>query len=444
MCSELLIKLDTMSTLSEEKIFIGPFIHTNEQGQLIIVDDGVIYVKDGKVNKIVINPLNKLKNTQCDNVTVLSKNQFLIPGFIDCHIHAAQLPNIGIGYDKELLEWLETYTFPLEKKYTNEDFARQVFQTVVKQTVMQGTTTACYFASLYTKASVILGQEAGKVGQRALIGKISMNEKSDDGYYENTEESITNINRFIEEINELNDPLIKPVITPRFALSCDMTLMKQLGKLAKEKGLHVQSHVSENLNEIKAVKNKFPECSSYSAVYDAAGLLTDKTVLAHGIYLSDDEIALLKERGTAVIHCPSSNTCLKSGLCNVQHLKSKGIKVGLGSDVAGGQCCSILETMRLALHLSNHFYLTKNNYKALNYTDVFHMATLGGATALAMQNEIGNFEEGKQFDALIVDTGIGLLNDLQDNTLIEKFQKFIYSGDDRNIIEVYINGCKVK
>lgn len=193
---------------------------------------------------------------------------------------------------------------------------------------MQGTTTACYFASLYTKASVILGEEAGKIGQRALIGKISMNENRDDGYYENTEESIKNINRFIEEINELNvrcnlliniiltylihinfnfhllqNPLIKPIITPRFALSCDMTLMKQLGKLAKEKSLHVQvkhkimflfskyhilcisyfsiykifqSHVSENLDEIKAVKNKFPECSSYSAVYDAAGLLTNK------------------------------------------------------------------------------------------------------------------------------------------------------------------------
>nr|XP_012135079.1 PREDICTED: guanine deaminase isoform X2 [Megachile rotundata] len=396
-----------------KKVFIGSFIHTNEQGELIVVDHGAIFVENGKISNIIIN--STPTDIEDENVIVLSSNQFLIPGFIDCHIHAAQLPNIGIGYDKELLEWLETYTFPLERKYTDEDFAQRVFHKVVEQTIMQGTTTACYFASLYTKASVILGQQVIKLGQRALIGKISMNENRSDGYYENTEDSIKNINKFIEEINKLNSPLVKPIITPRFALSCDMTLMKQLGKLTKEKNLHVQSHVSENLNEITAVKNKFPEYSSYSAVYDAAGLLTNKTVLAHGIYLSDDEIALLKKRGTAVIHCPSSNTCLKSGFCDVRKLKNIGVKLGLGTDVAGGQSSSILDTMKLALHLSQLLHLSRNNYKALNYIDVFHMATLGGATgmvykikgnilvilvystlyflsALAMENEIGSFE----------------------------------------------------
>ncbi|XP_043261853.1 guanine deaminase isoform X2 [Colletes gigas] len=433
-----------MSVTSKIKVFVGSFVHTNEHGKLITVDHGAIYVKEGKITNIIINP--KSIDTKYENVTVLDSSQFLVPGFIDCHIHAVQLPNLGVGYDKKLLEWLETYTFPLERKYTDEKFAEQVFDAVVKQTIALGTTTACYFASLYAKASVILGQKAADIGQRAFIGKLSMNVQRSDKYYETTEESMINVNKFVKDIIELNNPLVKPIITPRFALSCDMTLMRELGKLAKEKDLHIQSHISENLDEIEAVKNKFPECSSYADVYDASGLLTSKTVMAHGVHLTDNEIALLKKRSVAVVHCPSSNTCLKSGLCDIQKLRSEGIKVGLGTDVAGGHSCSILDAMKSALEVSTHLSLIKDNYEPLNYKDVFHMATLGGAMALAMDNEIGNFVVGKEFDALVIDTNIsiGHLDDLQDYTLEEKLQKFIYSGDDRNVLEVYISGRKVK
>ncbi|CAL7936456.1 unnamed protein product [Xylocopa violacea] len=431
-----------MSLIPKEKIFVGSYIHIMKNGELEIVDRAAIHVKNGKIYQIIRNL--ELIDMNDKNTILLNENQFLIPGFIDCHIHAVQLPNLGIGYDKKLLDWLESYTFPLEIKYADEKYAKQVFNTVVNQTIKQGTTTACYFASLYSKASVILGEEAINMGQRAFIGKISMNENRVDKYYETTEKSIENINKFIEEITNLNSPLIKPIITPRFALSCDMELMKKLGKLAKEKNLHIQTHISENLDEIKAVKQKYPKCSSYAAVYNEAGLLTNKTVLAHGIYLSDDEIKLLLEHGTAVAHCPSSNTCLKSGLCDVQRLKHKGVKIGLGTDVSGGQSCSILDSMKSALQVSTHLSLIKDDYQALNYKDVFHMATLGGAAALSIDQQVGNFEIGKEFDALVIDTSDGILNSLRDKTLEERFQQFIYSGDDRNIVEVYVNGCKVK
>ncbi|XP_076641594.1 guanine deaminase isoform X2 [Halictus rubicundus] len=395
-------------------------------------------------NNIVIDPQSI--DTNNENVIVLSGTEFLVPGFIDCHTHAVQLPNLGIGYDQHLLQWLDTYTFPLEKKYENEEFANRVFDAVVKHTVTLGTTTACYFASLYANASLILGKKVVKTGQRALIGKINMNSKRDDGYYETTQESIANLNKFIDDITKLNSPLVKPIVTPRFALSCDMILLKELGKLAKEKDLHIQSHISENLEEIEAVNQLFPQCSSYADVYDTAGLLTNKTVMAHGIYLTDNEITILKQRGTAVIHCPSSNTCLKSGLCDVQRLKEKGIKIGLGTDVAGGQSCSMLDAMRSALQVSTHLSFFKNNYKTLNFKDVFHLATLGGATALAMDDKIGNFTMGKEFDALVIDINVknGYLNDLKEYTLEEKLEKLIHSGDDRNITGVYVNGCKIK
>ncbi|XP_078047966.1 guanine deaminase-like isoform X3 [Augochlora pura] len=433
-----------MQSTYNEKIFVGPFAHTNESGELITVDHGAIYVKNGKICDIVTNP--KSIDTGNENVIVLSKSQFLVPGFVDCHTHAVQLPNLGIGYDKQLLDWLDTYTFPLERKYKDEKFADKVFDAVVKYTVSQGTTTACYFASLYARASLILGEKVAAIGQRALIGKITMNVERDDGYYETAKESIANLNKFIDDINELNSPLVKPIVTPRFALSCDMTLLKELGKLAKEKNLHIQSHISENIEEIIAVINMFPECSSYAEVYDEAGLLTDKTVMAHGVHLTDNEIALLKQRGTAVIHCASSNTCLKSGLCDVQRLKKNGIKIGLGTDVAGGQSCSMLDAMRSSLQVSTHLSLLTTDYKALNFKDVFHLATLGGATALAMDNDIGNFVIGKEFDALVIDINNKdtCLNDLREYTLEEKLEKLIYSGDDRNIAGVYVSGCKIK
>ncbi|KAG7206141.1 hypothetical protein KM043_003533 [Ampulex compressa] len=426
------------------KAFVGPVIHSNEDGELIVIERAAILIENGKINSLIEN--QELLDTKGLNTTILKPGQFLVPGFIDGHIHAVQFPNLGVGYDKELLDWLNTYTFPLEKKYADEEFAQRVFDAVVRRTINAGTTTACYFASLYAKASVILAQKAVEFGQRCLVGKISMNAARSDQYYENSEDSMRNIKEFINSILDINSPLVQPIITPRFALSCDMNLMKELSKLAKEKDLHIQSHVSENLTEIEVVRQTYPNYPSYVAVYDGAGLLTNKTVLAHGVHLTDDEISLLRDRNTAIIHCPSSNTCLKSGLCDVQRLKSKGIRVGLGTDVSGGQSLSILDAMRSALQVSVHLSFSNENYRPLDYKDVFYMATLGGAKALALDEKIGNFTPGKEFDALIVDVNAetGLLDNLTEYTLEDQFQRFIYSGDDRNISQVYISGRKVK
>ncbi|KAK2589021.1 hypothetical protein KPH14_001864 [Odynerus spinipes] len=429
----------------ERQIFVGPLVHSNEKGELITIDRAAVLVENGKINDIIVNPESTAMTG--DHVTILSDKQFLMPGFIDCHTHAVQFPNLGVGYDKHLLDWLETYTFPLEKKYADEKFAEHVFNNVVKRTLAMGTTTACYFASLYTKASMILARAAAHFGQRAFIGKVNMNVHRTDGYCESTAESIKNTIEFINDILNLGNPLIKPIITPRFALSCDMELMKELGKLAKERDIHIQTHISENVDEILAVRNTFKDYPSYAAVYNAAGLLTNKTVLAHAIHLTDEEIILLKQNNTAVIHCPSSNTCLKSGMCDVQNLKLKGLKVGLGTDVAGGQSASMVEAMRSALQVSNHLaMLAKTNHKALDYKDVFYMATLGGATSLAIDKEVGNLIPGKQFDALVIDMSVsdGPLDDLMSYTLEEQLQRFIFSGDDRNISAVYVSGNRVK
>ncbi|XP_011693826.1 PREDICTED: guanine deaminase-like [Wasmannia auropunctata] len=435
------------------QVFIGPLIHTNENEELIIKKNVAVFIEDGKIINVAENPSTNRQRIDdfvadfCANeVNVLSLGQFMTPGFIDGHTHPVQFPNLGLGYGKHLLDWLETYTFPLERQYIDTKFAERVFEAVVKRTIEMGTTTACYFASLYAEASVILAEKTAKLGQRAFIGKVNMNAPRDDGYCESTEKSIKNTLAFIKSIEQIGNPLVKPIVTPRFALSCDMELMRELAKIAKARDLHIQTHVSENKDEIIAVKRAYPDQPSYAAVYDSAGLLTSKTVLAHGVYLGDSELAIIKERGTAVIHCPSSNTNLKSGLCDVQRLKTNGIKVGLGTDVSGGASYSMLNEMRSVLQVSNCLSLTRDNYTPLSYKDVFHMATLGGAKALSIEDKVGNLAPGKQFDALIIDLNAkdSLLDNFKEYTLEENFQRFIYAGDERNIVSVYVNGRKVK
>ncbi|XP_051170296.1 guanine deaminase [Leptopilina boulardi] len=428
----------------KQQTFVGPIIHSNKNEDLIILDEAAVIIQDGIISSVLPNP--KLEDLTIEPIIRLKPGQFLIPGFVDCHFHAVQLPNLGLGYDSPLLDWLEKYTFPLERKFVNNEFADEVLDAVVKRTLTMGTTTVCYFASLYKEASLILAQKAVKYGQRAFIGKLNMNVPRNDGYCETTKDSIADTIKFISDVEKLKNPLVKPILTPRFALSCDMDLMKKLGKLANDMNLPIQTHISENMDEVKAVNEVFNEYLSYAKVYDAAGLLTKKTILAHGIYLTDSELNIIKERESSVIHCPSSNACLKSGICDVRKLKAKGIKIGLGTDVGGGQSPSILDSMRAALTATNNLSFIKLNYNSLDYKDVFYLATLGGATCLSLDEKIGNFEAGKQFDALVIDLNSpdSPLDNLINCTLVEKLQRFIYSGDDRNIVQVYICGRKVK
>jgi guanine deaminase len=317
-----------------------------------------------------------------------------------------------------------------------------------------------------------LADEALKNGQRAFIGKVAMNQYSPDTYVEKTEQSIADNIELIEYVKGLNSELVTPIITPRFAITCSLDFMKQLAGLAKTYDIPIQSHISENLDEIKFTLELFPGNKNYAEVYDSAGILTNRCIMAHCVHLEDDEIKLFAERGTSVAHCPNSNTNLGSGMCDVKRLIAGGLKVGLGTDISGGNRISILDATRAALDLSHHLnFMKKQNvlgtgqvteneaenakYVPINYKQSLFLATLGGAQALNLDYKVGNFVIGKSFDALIIDAFAGAVDDFQlpkvlteNVTPIERFekliQKFVYVGDDRNIISVYVNGRKVK
>ncbi|XP_060536788.1 guanine deaminase isoform X2 [Cylas formicarius] len=374
----------------------------------------------------------------------LTDSQILIPGLIDAHVHAPQYPNAGLGYDKALLEWLDCYTYKLESQYKDLDFARAVFDRIVRKTLDCGTTTACYFASLFSDASLILADSCINHGQRAFVGKVSMTKSPLADYVETEEECVANVIKFVNDIISRNEDLVKPIITPRFALSLNMNEMAELGRIAANSDLHIQTHVSENREEVELVRDIFN--LSYAEVYDETSLLTKKTILAHGIYLTDDELKLISNRGSSIAHCPESNTCLKSGLCDVKRLHSFGVNVALGSDVSGGPLPSIIRAMRSALDVSVHLSFQNENYEPLTYREAFYLGTLGGAKALGIDDRVGSFEVGKEFDALIVDmaTGSSSCDYLVPCDPLELLQKFIYLGDDRNVLKVYVSGKCVK
>ncbi|XP_014246516.1 guanine deaminase isoform X2 [Cimex lectularius] len=430
-------------------IIQGPIVHSVSKDRITALENKLIAVKDGKIVALEDSEcMDEIRRMIGDNFIFfkLEPGMFLCPGFIDGHIHAPQFPNVGLGMDKSLLDWLSTYTIPLEKKYKDVNFSETVYNYVVDTTLKCGTTTACYFSTIFKNNSKLLAEIVRRKGQRALIGKVNMNQNSVLDYFEETDESLKETEEFVKDVFELNSSLVEPVITPRFAISCDKDLLKKLGSLAEKYDLYVQSHISENLEEIKLTMELFPDCANYADVYDKAGLLTNKTILAHGVHLLDDELLLLSRRGTAIVHCPNSNTYLKSGLCDVKRLLDNKIKVALGTDVSGGISLSIMDAMRTTLATSNHLSILGKQVKPLTYHEAFYLATLGGAEALNKEKTIGNFQVGKDFDALVVDmeVKVGSMScSLATHNLLELVQKFIYLGDDRNIKMVFVQGKPV-
>ncbi|NXN16232.1 GUAD deaminase, partial [Indicator maculatus] len=322
-----------------------------------------------------------------------SPSEFFIPGMVDTHIHAPQYLFAGTRVDLPLLQWLTTYTFPTEAKYKDSDFAEEVYTRVVRRTLKNGTTTACYFATIYTDTSLLLADIIDKFGQRAFVGKVCMDmNDSVPQYKEITADSVQETER------------VQPVITPRFGPSCTEDLLCALGDLAQAHDLHVQSHISENEEELKLVENMFPAYQNYTELYDKNKLLTSKTVMAHACYLSEEELKLFSLRGAAISHCPNSNFSLRSGVLNVQKVLKHNVKLGLGTDVAGGYSASMLDAIRKTMMASNSLQINKVNETGLTLEEAFRLATLGGSQALGLDDMIGNFEVGKEFDALLINT----------------------------------------
>ncbi|XP_073321753.1 guanine deaminase [Pagrus major] len=432
-------------------VYRGTFIHSTQQTAVEILEDALLGVDvKGKIAFIgkysELDGLSEKFGFSPSEITQLTQHEFFMPGMVDTHIHASQYSYAGTALDMPLMQWLCTYTFPVESRFKDLEFAQRVYTKVVKRTLRNGTTTACYHATIHTDATLLLGQIANDLGQRALVGKVCMDRNNPAKYYKETcQESQEETCRFIAELLDKKYPLVKPVVSPRFAPTCTGALLGQLGAIAKNNNLHIQSHISENVEEIKLVKELFPESKSYTDVYHKYNLLTDKTVMAHGCHLTDEELNLFRETGTSLSHCPNSNISLCSGVLNVRNVLNHKVKLGLGTDVAGGYSASMLDAVRRALDSSKILTIQDPELKTLTFEEAFRIATLGGSQALSLDDQTGNFEVGKDFDALRVNITapggpIDLIHSDGPKILLEKFLNL---GDDRNIVEVFVAGRKV-
>lgn len=389
--------------------------------------------------------------------------QFLFPGFVDTHIHASQYPNVGIGLELPLLEWLKDYTFSLENRFCGPDklaFARAVYGKVLDKTLANGTTTALYFTTIDADTTNLFADLAAAKGQRAFVGKVCMDCNPEFPVYEELyDECVALMDKVIAHCAHLRSggAHVTPIVTPRFAPACLRRLLKTLGELAETHGLPIQTHISENKDEIALVGEMFPECGSYAAVYDRHQLLGPATILAHAVHLSADECALLRSKNCSISHCPLSNTFITSGEAPVRrYLYDEKINVALGTDLSGGYEQLVLGVARLAILVSHHLQMDSAAECKVSMADALWMATMGGAKACSLDAEIGTFTEGKRFDAQLVDlnahgSNVDVFPFQQpvvgepdyEKKLLQLLHKWVFSGDDRNCKAVWCNGRTV-
>lgn len=423
--------------MNNTKILKGHIVFTPKLGEFSINESSYLVVEDNLVKGI----FKELPSEYSLNDVTDYGDKLIIPGFIDLHLHASQYANVGLGVDKELLDWLNVYTFPEEAKFKDLDFAKRAYGKFVHALWQQGTTRSVIFATIHQEATALLMDMLNEAGLGSFVGKLNMNRNSPEFYIESTEQSLKDTEEFIKLTKDKYE-LVKPIITPRFVPSCTLDLMEGLGELSRKYDIPIQSHLSENRKEIELVKELHPEFSSYSSVYEKAGLFggDQATVMAHCVWNTEEEMELMAKNNVIVAHSPYSNANVSSGIAPIREFMSKGIAVGLASDVSGGHKLAIPSVMTLAAQMSNLRWVhIDDKYEPLNMAEIFFLATKGGGEFFG---KVGSFEEGYEFDALVIDDSS--LEDVNPRSLEERIQKYIYLGDERNIIDRYVAGKKLK
>ncbi|MBM6830441.1 amidohydrolase family protein [Anaerotignum lactatifermentans] len=364
--------------------------------------------------------------------------KLILPGFTDLHAHAPQYRYRALGMDLELLEWLDTHTFPQEALYQDTAHARKNYARFVEEMRKGPNTRGCIFGTIHRESTEILMELLEESGLAAMVGKVNMDRHSPDILREGTEESAEETIRWIQEVQG-KYPHVTPILTPRFLPSCTDALLEKLGKIQKKFHIPVQSHLSENRSEVAWVQELFPQSKNYGDAYDHFGLFGGEncpTIMAHCVLSDDAEIALMKERGVFIAHCPESNTNLASGIAPVRRYLSEEIPMGLGSDIAGGTRCSLFYAMAEAIRVSKlRWRLVDDRLAPLTIPEAFYLATKGGG---AFFGKVGSFEEGYLLDAFVLDDS--RYDNIGEYTIAERLERAIYLSEDNEVCHKFVEG----
>ncbi|MFI8609052.1 guanine deaminase [Pseudomonas sp. NPDC077649] len=399
-------------------------------------EDGILLIENGKVVQVgaAAELLPKLAGVDVQHY----RDALITPGFIDTHIHYPQTGMIA-SYGEQLLDWLNTYTFPTERQFEDKAHASDVAAIFLKELLRNGTTTALVFGTVHPQSVDAFFEQADKLNLRMIAGKVLMDRNAPDYLTDTAETGYAESKALIERWH--GKGRLHYAVTPRFAPTSTPEQLELAGKLLGEyPDLYMHTHLSENRKEIEWVKALFPERKGYLDVYDHHKLIGPRAVFAHGVHLCDDECKRLAETGSAVAFCPTSNLFLGSGLFDLNKLEAHGVRVGLGTDVGAGTSFSQLQSLNEA------YKIMQLQGKKLDPFKSLYLATLGGANALYLDDRLGNFLPGKDADFLVLDynaTPLMSYRMQQARSLEERLFALTMLGDDRSVKETFAAGVSV-
>lgn len=368
-------------------------------------------------------------------------DRIIIPGLTDLHVHAPQFAFRGLGMDMELLDWLNTYTFPEESKYAELAYADRAYMQFVDHLHRSATTRAAVFATIHAPATELLMEKMEASGLVSYVGKVNMDRNSPDYLCEQS--AAASVAATEEWICHTRDRFenTKPILTPRFVPSCTDELLRGLRGLVEKYDLPVQSHLSENYGEIAWVQELCPDSKFYGDAYDRFGLFggDHKCIMAHCVHSDERELELMKKNGVFVAHSPLSNANLASGIAPVGRYLERGLQVALASDVAGGETENLFAEMAAAIRVSKlRWRLTDQSVKPLSVDQAFYIATRGGGDFFG---KVGAFEDGFELDAVVLDDTA--LDHPQELPLRARLERALYLSDDRQVAAKFVRGKQI-
>jgi guanine deaminase len=417
----------------------GDIIYTPESKRFEVQPDGWLVCEDGNCAGVFAQLPAKYAGIEQHDYS----GHVIIPGLVDLHTHAPQYSFRGNGMDLELLDWLQTYTFPEEARYRDLEYARRAYSHFVSDLAAGATTRAVIFATVHAQATLELASMLEASGLVSMVGKVNMDRNAPANLAEaNANESLAATHGWVSDMAERAFLNTKPILTPRFIPSCTDELMRGLGEIQRRYGLPVQSHLSENPSEIAWVRELCPEATNYADAYLRFGLLGGEdcpTVMAHCVYSDAEEMALLRERGVWVAHCAASNTNLASGIAPVRSFMDNGVLVGLGTDVAGGHSLSMFSAITEAISVSKlRWRLQDDSLAPLSTAEAFYLATKGGGS---FWGKAASFENGYLFDAVVLDDS--KWPSVRELTLEQRLERLLFFDANSAVVAKYVNGKEI-
>lgn len=414
--------------------FLDAPTHDKDTSCYQYINDGLLVIESGKIK--AVGDYNDLRTTLTDDIKITDYSGYLImPGFIDTHIHYAQTEIIA-SYGEQLLEWLNNYVFPTEKKYSDRDHAQAVATFFVEELLRNGTTTALIYSTVHKNAADVMFECAERINMRIITGKTMMDRNAPEYLLDTPESAYNDSKELIKKWH--GHKRLSYAVTPRFAPTSSEAQLEVAAALLREfPDVYLQTHVSENKNEVAWIKTLFPWSKDYTDVYDHFNLLGEKSIFGHAIHISDREFQRFYETKSVFAWCPTSNFFLGSGLFNLAKARQFKNRISIATDVGGGSSFSMLRTLNEAYKVA-----AVQNSK-LTPLEGFYYLTLGNARALSLDDKIGNFTSGKEADFVVLDLHCTpLLAQKTDtaNTLEEKLFNLAILGDDRAAIATYVDG----